>query len=134
MRLTSLLYVWQLIICSWRDQPSLIVGRDDADHNGKWSWSLYPQAHPNGRHIVFDMYIRNTTHEISLREEDIYPIDGKPIFEKPDFWKRSFPNGWCRNEIRPSRKDGNKISLSIDLVFERHPPALKLFKCGSHDN
>ena len=87
-------------------KPSLVVGRHDADEVGKWSWSLYPVPHPNGRHIVFDMYLRNLTHEVSLREEEIYEIDGKPIFEKPDFWTRTFPNGWCRDSVRPPNADG----------------------------
>ena len=99
----------------------MVVGRHDADYNGKWSWSLYPQMHPNGRNVVFDMYLRNTTHEISLREEDIYPIDGLPIFEKPDFWSRTFPNGWCANEVRPSRKDGDEI-FNV------------LLRCSPHDD
>ena len=87
-------------------KPSLVVGRHDADEAGKWSWALYPQNHPNGRHVVFDLYLRNLTHEISLREEEIYPIDGLPIFEKPDFWQRKFPNGWCIDGVRPQRADG----------------------------
>jgi hypothetical protein len=89
-------------------KPSMIHGRSDIDENGKWAWSFYPQPHPNGRHIVFDLYLRNTTHEISLREEEIYPIgDGAiPIFEKPDYWKRTFPNGWCIDALRPTNKEG----------------------------
>jgi len=87
-------------------KPSLIVGRQDADAKGKWSWALYPQNHPNGRHVIFDLYLRNLTHEISLREEEIYPIDGSSIFEKPDYWQRKFPNGWCIDHVRPVSKDG----------------------------
>ena len=87
-------------------KPSMVVGRTDADDVGKWSWSFYPMPHPNGRHIVFDFYLRNLTHEISLKENQIYPIDGKPIFEKPDFWSRTFPNGWCIDALRPMNKDG----------------------------
>lgn len=58
-----------------------------------------------------DLYLRNATHEISLREQAIYPIDGDPIFEKPDFWLRTFPNSWCIDVPKPVREDG-EISLA----------------------
>jgi len=87
-------------------KPSQIIGRLDADDSGMWAWQFDPQRHPNGEEVVFDMYLRNATHEISVQENKIYKIDSLPIFEKPDFFAREFPDRWCIDSVDPARSDG----------------------------
>ena len=80
-------------------------GRADVNAKGAWSWMIYPRQHPNGKNILVDLLIRNDTHEISLREKQIWPINGIDLFEKTDFWTRLFPN-YCSDGPVPTRADG----------------------------
>jgi hypothetical protein len=74
---------------------STIVGRPDVDEQGKWSWMIYPRYHPNGVNILVDLLLRNGTHEFSVREREVWLIDGRDLFlEKGNPRLRKFP-AWC---------------------------------------
>jgi len=86
-------------------KASEVFGRADVNLAGKWSWFVYPRQHPNGINVLLDLMLRNETHEISLREQQIWVIDGLDLFEKTDFWTRKFPT-YCADGPEPKGLEG----------------------------
>jgi hypothetical protein len=91
---------------------STIVGRPDVDEQGKWSWMIYPRYHPNGVNILVDLLLRNETHEFSVREREVWPIDGRDLFlDKGNLRLRKFP-AWCIDGML-TKSDGTDLSITF---------------------
>ena len=58
-----------------------------------------------------------------VQENAIYPIDGLPIFEKPDFVVRKFPDSWSAPQ--PQR---------VRSIAEHRPPYLLRALCRCIDS
>jgi hypothetical protein len=56
-------------------------------------------------HILVPFSVLSSAEQISLREEQIWEIDGIDLFEKTDFWLRKFPT-YCVDGPKPTRADG----------------------------
>ena len=90
---------------------SEIVGRTDVNLPGKWSWMIYPRYHPNGVNIVVDLLLRNDTHEFSVRENEVWTIDGRDMFlEKGTFATRRYP-AWCIDGMLPKADGGSPVQF-----------------------
>eukprot|EP00960_Hanusia_phi_P030549 748699-Hanusia_phi.AAC.3 len=112
-------------------RQSSIIGRQDVNDNKMWSWQLAPYQHPNGINVLVDLYLRNATHEISVREHAIYPIDGKDIFYKSNRLTSTFPNGWCIDGLYPNPKTGTckyfELGKNYHLAFTFGPRRVNLY-------